>query len=238
MKFYNIDLHIHSVLSPCAHFLMTPGNIIKHSIKRNLDIIAITDHNSAENVETAIKMAEDTELKIIPGMEVETKEEVHLLCYFSKLESLLDWQSLIYKKMPDRKNDEEYFGYQIVTDLNDRYIDKVDRLLAGSVDITIDEVVKEVSKRSGYIVPAHIDRANGLLTNLGFVPPDLELPILEVLAETNTEKLKNQYKFLQDHVLIKNSDSHYLRDIKPMSGLKLLKPCLDEIFFKILQSSY
>lgn len=46
MKWYKADLHIHSVLSPCGSLDMSPKNIVQSALDKELEIIAITDHNS------------------------------------------------------------------------------------------------------------------------------------------------------------------------------------------------
>ena len=89
MKEYKVDLHVHTVLSPCADLLMTPANIIEKALANNTAVMAVTDHNSAKNVRVMMELAESTSLHIIPGMEVESKEEVHLLCLFNNIEVLL-----------------------------------------------------------------------------------------------------------------------------------------------------
>ncbi|NLB79150.1 MAG: PHP domain-containing protein, partial [Clostridiaceae bacterium] len=53
MKYW-VDLHIHSCLSPCAEEDMTPNNIVNMALLKGLDIIAITDHNSAKNLKAVI----------------------------------------------------------------------------------------------------------------------------------------------------------------------------------------
>src|SRR6056297_1606540 len=108
---------------------MTPQNIIDTALDCGLDVIAITDHNSAENVQVAVELAEDTPLTIIPGMEVTTAEEVHLLCLFATVEQVLQWQEIVYQALPDRQNQEDVFGPQIITNQADEYIAKLDKLL-------------------------------------------------------------------------------------------------------------
>src|SRR5690554_6580311 len=123
-----VDLHIHACLSPCADILMTPANIIKKAVEEKLDIIAIADHNAVGNVEVAIKLAAGTSVNVLPAMEVESSEEVHLLCFFDSLENLYQWNKIVAENLPNLKNDEESFGYQLLTDENDDYIAKEDRL--------------------------------------------------------------------------------------------------------------
>ena len=221
MKNYRVDLHVHTVLSPCADLLMTPGNIIEKALAENIDVLAITDHNSAENVKIAMELAKNTSLHIIPAMEVESIEEVHLLCYFQNINLLLDFQKEIYNALPDVENKEEVFGYQLLTDQNDEYKSKVNRLLATAVNLNIQDVIDKVLSRNGLVIPSHIDRSYGLITNLGFLPPEIELNIMEIGKNSKVSRVKEKFPFLQEHSLIKNSDSHHLNDLKPYMELKM-----------------
>lgn len=227
MKFCKIDLHVHTVLSPCGDLMMTPGNIINKALKEDIEVLAITDHNTAENIATIMKMAESTPLHIIPGMEVETREEVHILCLFETLEQILEWQQVIYKHLPDKNNIEDIFGPQIIVDENDQYTAKLDRLLATATNLSINEVVKKVEKRKGLVIPSHIDKNNGLIKNLGIIPENLEIKVMEIFHKTNIEAYINKFPFLQEKILIKNSDSHYLKEINPKMALEL-----EEVSFK------
>ena len=76
------DLHIHSVLSPCGDFEMTPRNIVRRVKELGLNTFSITDHNSIGNLLPFKKVAEKENLKFIFGMEVQTEEEVH--AYFGE----------------------------------------------------------------------------------------------------------------------------------------------------------
>ena len=82
---YFYDLHIHSVLSPCGDDDMTPCNIVGMSKLLGLDVIAITDHNSTGNAEAVMKCGQAMGLTVVPGMELETREEVHVLMLFEDL---------------------------------------------------------------------------------------------------------------------------------------------------------
>ncbi len=211
---YSINLHTHTVLSPCADILMTPGNIIKKAREKKIDILAITDHNSAANVEVAMELVKDFPLHLIPGMEVETAEEVHLLCLFDSLEQILEWQDIVYHSLPDLKNDEEYFGYQLLVDCNDEFIGRVDKLLATAINLTVTQVVEKVIKIGGIVIPSHIEKAYGLITNLGLIPPELNLPVLEIFRTSTRDEIREKFPFLKNFSLIKNSDAHYLSEVK------------------------
>lgn len=215
-RIYKCDLHIHSCLSPCADILMTPGNIIKKAIEEGLDIIAITDHNSAVNVQVALKLAADTDLHIVPGMEVESQEEVHLLCLFDSLDKLKQWDQIVDKALPDMKNDEDHFGYQLLTDEKDEYVAKEEKLLASDTDLSVNEIIERVKLLGGIVIPSHVDRLyNSIIGQLGFIPPDSGIDILEISKNTSPDKFFARYSYLKDYPYIISSDSHCLQDIKP-----------------------
>ena len=85
---YTYDLHIHSCLSPCGDDEMTPNNIVNMAFIKGLDIIAITDHNACSHVRIAPEIAEALGILFVPGMEVQTREEVHILCYFRQVDAI------------------------------------------------------------------------------------------------------------------------------------------------------
>ncbi|MFW6386886.1 MAG: PHP domain-containing protein [Bacillota bacterium] len=225
MKEYRIDLHIHTVLSPCADLLMTPGVIIERALEQELDIIAITDHNATGNLKVAMDLAVDRPLEIIPGMELETREEVHLLCLFPDLETALSWQSVVDQNLPDRENREDVFGPQLLTDAKDRFIGRENRLLSTASMLTLEEAVEGVYSTGGAVIPSHIERTNGLINNLGFIPPELErrLVFLEVNREEKETKLCENFPFLQEFILISGSDAHHPDQIGTGSRIKLRK---------------
>jgi PHP family Zn ribbon phosphoesterase len=127
---YLADLHVHTVLSPCAEVEMIPPLIVKRASELALGIIAITDHNSAENVAAVIEAAESSDLTVLPGMEVHTREEVHLLCLFDSVQQALNWQEFVYAHLPPLRNNENLFGPQFVVDASGDLIRHNERLLA------------------------------------------------------------------------------------------------------------
>ena len=90
-----VDLHIHTCISPCGGVDMTPHEIVEESIKKGLSIIAITDHNSAENTQAVITAAKDTGLYVIPGMEITTSDEIHIIGLFESVDKALKMQELV-----------------------------------------------------------------------------------------------------------------------------------------------
>lgn len=210
MKLY-YDLHIHSALSPCGDNDMTPNNIVNMSIIKGLDIIAVTDHNSCGNVRAVMEVAGDR-LLVIPGMEVETSEEVHVVCYFPDIEKAEQMGEFVKSHMQGIKNQEEIFGEQLYMDSDDNVIGKEELLLVTATDLTIFEVVNKAKELGGVAVPAHIDRSSySVLSNLGFMPPELLVKTVEITAK-NRSKMEEEYE--KKYNIISNSDAHYLEDIQ------------------------
>lgn len=202
-------MHIHSALSPCGDNDMTPNNIVNMSLLKGLDVIAITDHNTCGNA-AAVMAAAGENLLVIPGMEVETSEEVHMACYFPTLDAALAMEREVKKALPPIKNRPEIFGNQYYMNENDEITGEEETLLVSATMLDIYEVVALVKSLGGAAVPAHIDRSSySVLSNLGFMPPDLEVSALEI-----TEKARNSLAGnYPDFRIITNSDAHYLEDI-------------------------
>jgi PHP family Zn ribbon phosphoesterase len=229
-----LDLHIHSVLSPCADIMMTPGNIIKKAIEKGIDIISITDHNSMKNVKSAREIAAGKKIKIMPGIEVQSKEDIHLLSYFENLKNLNSYYEKIYDGLSNIKNDEEKFGYQIIVDKNDQFIDKEEKLLMNSTSYSLNELVNLTNKFNGIAVPSHADRSFGLIKNLGFIPEELNIKYMELNFNKSITEYYEQYPYLKNFKLINNSDSHYLNQIDPKMKINLTKkPTTKNIFKQI-----
>lgn len=179
MKLY-YDLHIHSCLSPCAEEEMTPGNICGMAHLKGLDVIAITDHNSALNLRAAKKMAQAFGVLLIPGMEICTREEVHVLAYFETVEAAEEMGALCRAHLPPMKNRPDFFGRQLMMDEEDEVKGEEDALLIAATDLSFSDVCKAVRALRGVPVPAHIYRGNGLVKMLGFIPGEDRISSIEL----------------------------------------------------------
>ena len=213
MKFA-VDFHIHSALSPCADNDMTPNNIVNMSILKGLDIIVLTDHNSCKNLPAIIDVAKNKGLMVIPGIEVQTKEEVHVLCFFKDLDIAMKFDGIIYDCLPDLINNEEVFGKQLIMNSQDEIIDKENKLLLSSCSLSINEVFDLVRAFGGFCIPAHVDRpAYSIISNLGFIPPALNIRTVEFSRSQSPESIIKKFPYLKDYDYIISSDAHYLWDI-------------------------
>ncbi len=209
------DLHIHSCLSPCGDDDMTPGNIVAMAMLKELDVIALTDHNSCKNCPAFIEIAEQYGILAIPGMEINTSEEIHVVCLFPTLTNAMAFDKYVYQRLTPFLNKEDIFGKQEICNYEDEVIGNEQYLLINAVNISIDQLWDVVHFYEGIIIPAHIDKdANSLLYNLGFVPPDSKFRVAEIKNIERTEKIKADNPYLENCRIISNSDAHYLQDIQ------------------------
>lgn len=212
MKLY-YDFHIHSALSPCGDNDMTPNNIVNMALLKGLDVIAVTDHNSAKNARACMKCAEGTPLTVIPGMEIETSEEVHMLALFDNFEALEELDAVVEKNMPKVKNRADIFGEQIIMDENDNAVGMLDNLLITASALDVYRAAECVRGLGGVIIPAHIDKDSySIVSNLGLIPEELSFSTVEVKnpASINRLSLTNR---IDKYSLIHDSDAHFLWDI-------------------------
>ena len=205
-----VDLHIHSCLSPCADDDMTPANICGMAKLKELDAIAVTDHNTARNLPFVKEAADYFGLILLPGMEITTREEVHLLGYFPDVPSAVEAGEFFSSHLPTIKNRPDFFGHQYVMNTDDQIVAEEERLLIGATDLSLAECTGEVRRRGGIAVPAHINRgSNGLLVNLGLMPEEPTFPLVETWAE-----LPINEELLRGRGVLNASDAHQLGSIR------------------------
>jgi PHP family Zn ribbon phosphoesterase len=207
------DLHVHTVLSPCAEVEMIPPLIVREALDLGINLIAITDHNSSANIESVQKAAKNTSLIILPGMELQTREEVHVLCLFDTLEQIKSLQEIVDASMPEMMNDIEHFGEQFVVDETGDFIRREERLLITSSDLTLTEAYHKVTGLGGWLVPAHVNRkTNGLLSILGFVPVDIPIDTLEISSHLKPAEAYDKFPQIRGYPLLQDGDVHLLGD--------------------------
>ena len=228
---YYGDLHVHTVLSPCASYNMAPSLIVQRARERGLDILAVTDHNSAENAGAVIEASADSGLRVLPGMEVETREEVHLLALFEEVENARRWQEVVYEHLPDLPNQEAVFGVQVVVNAEDRIVRRERRRLLMASELPVQTVVDEVGRLGGICIAAHVDRPSySIIQTLGFVPPGLDLAALEVSRNVSCAQQYRQQARLDGYGIVQSSDAHDLDDLGvARTEFFLAEPTLAEI---------
>lgn len=175
------DLHLHSCLSPCGENEMTPNNIIGMAGILELPVLAVSDHNSAQNLPAICRLGAEQGVLVVPAIEITTAEEVHVLSLFPDLAAALDMGEELYAALPPVANKPEIFGDQLILDEEDRVTGQVDKLLINAVSFSIEAIFEKVRQRGGVPIPAHIDKsAYSVLSSLGFLPPELEAHTVEV----------------------------------------------------------
>jgi PHP family Zn ribbon phosphoesterase len=228
MKVYRAELHVHTVLSPCAGVEMIPPLIVREALELGLNIIAITDHNATANIAAVMQAARGTGLVVLPGMELQTREEVHLLCLFDTLEQAEEWQTRVDAVLPDTPNNIDFFGEQFVVDATGEFIRREERLLINSAAIGLENAAGLVRSLGGLAIPAHVDRkANGLLANLGLVPPGFDA--LEISRHITPSEAAEKYPQLRGYPLLQSGDVHLLDGFLGSLELNLERPLIAEI---------
>jgi len=225
------DLHVHSALSPCASIEMTPNNIVNMACLKGLDLLAITDHNSAKNIEAIMDVAKNQDIIVIPGVEVETYEGIHMLCYFQTLTDVLLFDKIVYQNIPRIQNKEDLCGQQLIINHHDQIICKEVKMLMNSTHLKLNELINIVRLLNGLVFPAHINRyANSIVTILGFIPEDLEITGIEISKGDQLERYQDNHLFSK-YRIIQNSDAHYLGDIcEKMNYLNLREKSIQAFF--------
>jgi len=193
---------------------MTPANIVGMAAVKELELIAVTDHSSCKNCGAVLRLAEEYGVLAVPGMELTTAEEVHVVCLFEDLHAAMDFDEYVYSKLPDIANVEKIFGKQQIMDEEETVTGTVEKLLINATSISFDDVYGLVEERGGVMIPAHLDKSTtSLISNLGFIPPDAKFVTAEVKNFGNLHRLAKEHPYLEKCRILSNSDAHYLQDI-------------------------
>lgn len=216
------DFHLHSCLSPCGDEEMTPHDLVHMAALLGLQAIALTDHNSCLNCPAAAQVAAEIGLTFLPGMELCTAEEAHIVCLFPTTEQALAFQNTVDSTLPPVRNRPDIFGEQIICNAQDEPVGTQDVLLTTASTISVDTVVPLVRSFGGTTFPAHIDRPSYSVTAaLGNIPP-VGFTAVEITATGDVEQLTAQYPEIRHTPLLLNSDAHRLLDInEPLAYLEL-----------------
>lgn len=231
LRCFIADLHIHTCLSPCADLTMSPKRVIEKALEKNLNIIGVCDHNSAENVVAAKNVALKKKIAVLAGMEVSSVEEVHVIALFDDVSLVLKLQKIVYESLPLEENKEEYFGQQIIANEFDEIEGYNKKLLISATTLTLKRIIYEIHNLGGLAIAAHIDRESySVIGQLGFIPQDLEFDALELSPNISESKALDRFPEIKEFPLISSSDAHFLKDIgKSTTSFFLNEPTIYEI---------
>jgi len=205
---------------------MSPQLILEQAVQKELNLISITDHNTVQHSILACKLSEDLSIRVIPGVELTSREEVHLLAYFPNIEAILKMKKEIDNYLPGKKNNSKIFGNQLYYDLKGEIIGIDDTLRQVALNLGLDNLVDLVHSIEGIAVPAHIDKDRfSLLSQLGFLDREANFDAVEI-SKFKWRKEKFQLgNIRRGFPVIAGSDSHGVEDI----GLFFMEDSQEEI---------
>ncbi|MDI3526445.1 MAG: 3,5-nucleoside bisphosphate phosphatase [Tenuifilum sp.] len=208
------DLHIHSVISPCADLEMSPVNIVNRALANNLQLIAIADHNSTLHGPLTKELAKRHGIHCLYGAELTSKEEIHCLCIVETENQRVALQDFIENNILKISNKSDVFGYQVVVNEQEEIIQEVDYYLHAALNKSINEVSEFLQSIQGIFIPAHVDRLKYSLTSqLGFIPPDLKFDALEISKNSKVSDFCSHNRIESSKTFIRNSDAHYIHQV-------------------------
>jgi PHP family Zn ribbon phosphoesterase len=208
------DLHIHTCLSPCAELSMTPRNIVEKAASLGINILAVCDHNAAENVAVTKDLAKKKGIHVIAGMEINSSEEVHIIGLFPDMDSVLEMQEIVYGNLQPGENDEDLFGMQVVVNEHNEVLQFNKRLLIGATTLSVNRIVELLHGCGGLAVASHIDRDGfGIIGQLGFIPAELDFDALEISRRITGTEASARFAAYRHIPWISSSDAHRIEDI-------------------------
>ncbi len=218
---FKADLHVHTCLSPCTELDMSPTRILTVAKKKEIDIIGICDHNSSENSLAIMNAAKKMNINVFPGIEVTSQEEVHVLALFDEIENALKLQEQVYENLPG-ENDENAFGMQVIVNEKEEVLGSNNKLLIGATTIPLEKIIKTIHSLNGIAIASHIDRESfSIISQLGFIPDNLEVDALEISPSITREEAKKKYS--DNYPITCSSDAHYPDDVGKAYTSFLLK---------------
>jgi len=162
---------------------MSPRAVVERAREAGLDLIAITDHNTTENTAAAIAAAAGSALTVLPGLELTTAEEVHLLGLFEPGTDLGPFQDEVYRNLPDLPEKKKFVEDQVLVDADDYVTGFCPRCLFGATLFSIQQAVDLIHGQGGLVIACHVDRDSfSIISQLGFIPAGLGLEAIEVSA--------------------------------------------------------
>ena len=192
-----------------------------------LNIVALTDHNSAKNCPAFFKAAERNGIIPIAGMELTTSEDIHVVCLFEELSDALEFDKMLQQYRTLIKNRKDIFGEQQIMNELDEVVAEEEYLLPLATSVSVEDVQDLVKYYKGVCYPAHIDRdSNGIISILGTLPESLHFSFVELKDSGNIPAFSDKYGITDKKIII-SSDAHYLTDIRDCESFFELEASAD-----------
>jgi hypothetical protein len=209
---------------------MLPPLIVAECLTRGIGLIAITDHNASANVAAVQDAARGSGLVVLPGMELQTREDIHILCLFDTLEQIRSWQQIVDRSLPNQHHYLGSFGDQFVVDASGDFIGRETRPLLVSTDLSVAETWQKVDALGGLAIPAHVNRTpNGLFATLGHIPEEIPFPALEISSQITPDLARQNFPQINGYTFIQSGDAHRLDDLLGLIEFKFENPSIDEM---------
>jgi len=195
---------------------MTPEEVLKKIISLGIDVFSITDHNAGFNCAAFGAAAKEKDIFFIPGIELQSSEEIHLLGYFPDVWALETFCSSIVKPalIQGMKNDPLRFGNQLKIDSAGDVVEEEENMLSMPLSLSVDELVNRIHQFNGIAVAAHLDRGFSVISQLGYMPPELKLDAVEIWNADKIGDIRSKFLKGSNLNIISSSDSHYLDMMK------------------------
>lgn len=223
MNPYFYDLHTHSALSPCGDNMMTPNNLAGMAALAGIQVLALTDHNTCKNCPAFFTACKRYGVVPVPGMELTTAEEIHVVCLFPTLDAAMDFDRAVEARRMKIENNEKIFGEQLILDDEDREIGRDPWFLPAATDVPLEEAPKLAGRYGGICYPAHIDRpSGGIIEILGDFPPDVPFTAYELHDMSKRAEYEERFPILKKLFCVSSSDAHYLDQIRDAAYTILL----------------
>ena len=210
---FRVDLHLHTVLSPCGELEMGAPEIVAAYREEGIALCAVTDHNAADNVPAVAAAAQGNPV-VIPGMEVQSAEDIHLVVLFPDMETARSYQEWLWKEMPSIPNNPEIFGEQLIIDGENQIIGEQQTLLVQGVGYGVDVIAEEALARGCLVIPAHLNRPSfSYEAVFGPLPDDFPCSALELSSAVTRADFQEWRRRYPGRLFIRSSDAHRLREI-------------------------
>lgn len=193
---------------------MTPNNIAGMAAIKGLNVLALTDHNTAKNCPAFFVACRKQGIIPIAGIELSTEEDIHLVCLFEELDDAMRFDAVLEEHLLPIDNRPEIFGEQLILNADDEPMGEVQKLLISPTDLPIDEAIKLARSYGAHVHPAHIDReSNGIIAILGDIPSEYGFKIFEMRDRSNAERIMGTVEELNEKNILVCSDAHQLWNI-------------------------